>query len=166
MWQMLKTWLYRLRLRAYRRRIEHALALNYRGEVRCDGLRLHKICSRMEIQWRPREIHPWDRHLPQEERERLFVAQSLADTEAVISKLFESLPQVDVIDLMVLHPTSDATMMAGTVHRTTLAGERRHHLSIRMRLSELGVRYRLAGAHFEALNSNLDCSRLSGPLAE
>ena len=152
MWRILRTSLHQLKLRTYRRRIEHILALNRRGEVRRDGLRLHKICSRMEIQWRARDIHPWDRDLPTEKRAGLFVAQSLADTEAVISELFGALPQVDVIDLMVLHPASDAAMMAGTVHRTALAGERPHLLSIRMRLTELGVRFRLVDTHFEPLN--------------
>jgi hypothetical protein len=61
--------------------------------------------------------------------------------------LFEALPQVDIIDLTVLGPASETAMMAGTVHRSVLMGSRRL-LSVRMRLRELGVDYRLAGSRF------------------
>ena len=146
MWRTIKTALNRLRYRRYLGRIERELALIGRGQVRCDGLRLNKICNRLEIQWRARDIHPWDRSLPLESRATALIEQALADTEAAISRLFEALPQVDVIDLTVLDPASDTTMMAGTVHRSVLTGSRRF-LSVRMRLRELGIDYRLAGSH-------------------
>jgi hypothetical protein len=87
------------------------------------------------------------------------VEQTLADTEAVINGLFESLPQVDVIDLAVLEVESDHTMMAGTVSRS-VATDHRQLLSIKMRLSELGVQYRLAGSRFEALDTDPNSQQL------
>jgi hypothetical protein len=134
-----------LKLIMYRGRIERVLARIGRGEVRSDGLRLNKVCSRLVIQWRARDIHPWDHSFPLERRASALVEQTLADTEAAISELFEALPQVDVIDLTVLGPASETTMMAGTVHRSVLTGSQRF-LSVRMRLRELGVDYRLASS--------------------
>ena len=154
MWRILKNSLRRLRLLIYRRRIAHALALNRRGDARSDGLRPHAIRTRIEIEWRARDIHPWDRDSPPQEKAQLFVAQSLADTETVISELFEKLPQIDVIDLIVRHPVSDAPIMAGAVPRAAVTSEQRRSESIRMRLSELGVRYRLTDTHFEAITSD------------
>jgi hypothetical protein len=147
MWQILKSCLHRLKLLMYRGRIERVLARIGRGDVRGDGLRLNKVCNRLVIQWRARDIHPWDRGLPVERSAAALDEQTLADTEAAISRLFEALPQVDVIDLTVLGPASEATMLAGTVHRSVLSGSRRL-LSVRMRLRELGVDYRLAGSRF------------------
>jgi hypothetical protein len=155
MWRTLRACLPRLMLRRYRRRIEHVLALVGRGEVRCDGLRLNQVSNRLEIQWRARDIHPWDRDLPRERRAPIFVEQSLADTETAISRLFETFPELDVIDLSVLDPESEFTMIAGTIDRSAWTGNRRR-VSLRMRLSDLGVRYRFPGALFEALDSSGD----------
>src|SRR5438067_6710816 len=135
MWRILKNSLRRLRLLIYRRRIAHALALNRRGDARSDGLRPHAIRTRIEIEWRARDVHPWDRDYPPQEKARLFVAQSLVDAETAIFELFDRLPQIDVIDLVVRHPVSDDTIMTGAVARTAVSGERRHSASIRMRLS-------------------------------
>jgi hypothetical protein len=87
-----------------RRRIERALALHVRGEVRSDGLKLWRLSNRLEIEWRARDIHPWDRHDPPDKRASLFVRQSLADTESAITRLFQALPQVDMIALTVWSP--------------------------------------------------------------
>ena len=141
----------RLRGRRDLRRIESVLQRIGRGEVRREGLRLDKVCSRLTIQWRARTVHPWDRNLPVERSAVAFVDQTLADTEAVILGLFDAMPQVDVIDIIVLEPRSDRTMMAGTVSRSVVARPR-GLLSVKMRLYELGVQYRLAGSHFEALD--------------
>jgi hypothetical protein len=150
MWQVLRGCLHRLKLLTYRGRIERVLARVGGGGVRSDGLLLNRVYNRLEIQWRARDIHPWDRSLPLEERRATFVEQTLADTEAAISELFESFPQVDVIDLVVLGPASQSPIMAGTVHRSVLSGARRFS-SVRMRLSELGVDYRLTGSSFSEI---------------
>jgi hypothetical protein len=142
MWRALQTVLRRWHVRWDRRPIERALRLIGRGDVRSDGLRLDSACHRLEICWRAREIHPWDRHLPRERQAAVFAELALADTEAAIMELFEALPNVDVIDLTVLEPASDRTIMAGTVSRP-VANDHRHLPSVKLRLNELGVQLRL-----------------------
>lgn len=136
MWKLLEKYLGSQQW--YRRRIEQALGLERRGEVRKDGLRLGKMQHRLEIRWRARDIHPWDRQLPLEVRQSRFVEQALVDTEAAIARLFDSLPEVDVIDLCVTAPESDATLLSGTVHRSDFQNVRPSP-SVRMRLTEMGV---------------------------
>jgi hypothetical protein len=148
MWQGLRKYLTRSKRHWYRRRLEYALALTGRGEVRRDGLRLDRIRSRLEIQWRARDIHPWDRDSPPEKRAQILLEQALADTEEAISRLFEALPEVDVIELAVIQPASEGVMLAGTVERSAWS-EKPQHLSVKMRLQEMGVGYRLAGSYFE-----------------
>jgi len=153
MWWLLETFLRRLDYSRYKHNINRALALHLRGEVRSDGLLLKTVCNRLEIQWSARDIHPWDRYLPPEIKMPLLAEQSLTDTEAAITRLFDALPEVDVIDLTVVEPESEAMILSGTVHRSTLSTARRDLLSVGMRLMDLGVRYRFQGAHFESRES-------------
>jgi hypothetical protein len=135
----------KLDLWRFRRSVEDALALHHRGEVRNDGLKLDGVYSHLEIRWHAREIHPWDRDLLHGSRKQAaFAEQAFADTEAAILRLFEKLPHVDVIDLSVLEPASEALIAAGTVHRSELSGRRTHLLSVGMRLRDIGVHYNLA----------------------
>ena len=127
----------------YRRRIEQALELERRGEARKDGLLLGKMEHRLEIQWQARGVHPWDRHLPRDARQARFIEQSLVDTEAAITRLFEAAPEVDLIELCVTDPESEATMLSGTVYRSDFQNVRPSP-SVRMRLSEMGVDFRVA----------------------
>ena len=152
MWRILRTWRRKLQVLRYQRRIGHALALHLRGEARRDGLRLVGMCNRLEIQWRARDVHPWDRDLPPEVRASMFLEQCMADTEAAIFRLFEALPHVDVIELNVLGPTAGSVMMDGTVYRADL-DKGGSLASVRMRLRNLGVSYHLAGSSFASLES-------------
>jgi hypothetical protein len=129
----------------YQHGIQKALALNLRGEVRHDGLTLAKVVNQLAIEWYARDIHPWDRDrdLSVDERERLFLEQSLADTEAAINRLFEMLPQVDVISLRVLDARSQSPLLAGSVLRCEV--ERNARLSVGMRLRLSGITFRLSG---------------------
>jgi len=136
MWELLEKYLRKHGF--YRRRIEHALDLERRGEARKDGLQLGEMQHRLEIRWRARGIHPWDRHLDREERQARFIEQALIDTEAAIARLFEALPEVDLIDLRVTDPGSHATMLSGNVHRSDFEN-RQPCPSVRMRLIEMGV---------------------------
>jgi len=69
----------------FRRNVGDTLALHRRGEVRNDGLKLDGVSSHLEIRWRAREIHPWDRDLLRGGRKQAaFAEQALADTEAAI----------------------------------------------------------------------------------
>jgi hypothetical protein len=150
----------------YRRGIEHALALNLRGEVREDGLSLSRVLNRLEIEWYARDIHPWDRDrdLPPEDRAYLVVQQCLSDTEAAISRLFENLPQVDVIEARVLEPKSKIPIIAGTVCRSGF--ERNDGLSVGMRLMLSGVTFRLSGWYFDALNLADDQEDIPGHICD
>jgi hypothetical protein len=121
MWELLERYLRKHGW--YRRRIEQALDLERRGEARKDGLQLGEMRHRLEIRWQAR-----------------FIAQALLDTEAAIARLFEALPEVDLIDLRVTEPESDAIMLSGTVHRCDLQNIRPSP-SVRMRLSEMGVSF-------------------------
>ena len=134
----------KLDLWRFRRSVEDALALHRRGEVRSDGLKLHGVSNHLEIRWRAREIHPWDRDLLRgSRRQAAFAEQALADTEAAILRLFEKLPHVDVIELSVLEPASETLIAAGTVHRSELKARRAHLLSVGMRLRDIGVQCNL-----------------------
>ena len=139
--QIFSKYVRRLRAFCYRRRIEHALALHRRGEVRSDGLNSITLCNRLEIRWQARDVHPWDRHLPEDQRTALFAAQCLEDTEAAIFRLFEALPQVDLIGVSVIGQTEDP-LIEGAVSRCDLEMARSLP-SVRMRLRELGIIYHL-----------------------
>ncbi|SRR5579871_2542555 len=124
----------------YRRRVEQALKLEQRGGVREDGLNLGDLQHRLEVRWHTRNVHPWDRHLPSEERRVRFIEQALHDTEAAITRLFESVPEVDVIDMKVMEPGSDSILLSGEVRRYDFQHVRPSP-SVRMRLSEMGVSF-------------------------
>jgi hypothetical protein len=134
----------------YRRKIERALALYLRGEVRRDGLKLKRLSNRLEIEWWARDIHPWDRNDSPDRRAWLFFRQCLADTEAAVMRLFQALPQVDVITLTVLERNSESVIMSGTVDRC--AAEPDAELSVGMRLWQRGIRYHSDGSQFEPLS--------------
>jgi hypothetical protein len=146
MWHPLQSFLRKSDLWRYHRRIKHALALHLRGEARRDGLTVDTVSSRLEIRWRARDIHPWDRDcgLDRYKREVIFAEQALADTEAAVGRLFERLPEVDVIELRVLEPKSETLIAAGTVHRSDLYAPRPRLISVGMRLREIGVNYHFA----------------------
>jgi hypothetical protein len=154
MWRFLGAFLGKLDLWRYHRNLDRALALHLRGEVRTDGRTLNNVCNRLEVQWWARDIHPWDRDLTPETQMSLFAEQTLADTEAAIFRLFEALPQVDVIKLSVLGRGSEAPIISGTVHRSTLCTARRGLMSTGMRLRDLGVCYYLPGWQLQPLNSH------------
>ena len=120
-----------------RRAIQDALALHRRDEVRRDGLDLISASYRLEIEWRAREIHPWDRFTEPGEREVLFAEQSIADTDAALSRLFNELPEVEVIEFRVIRPGSLQPILAGTVERSARPGTL--GISARTRLWQRGV---------------------------
>lgn len=160
----LKRLLHRIGRHRYRRGLERALALHLRGEARNDGLEAASIATRLDVQWRARDIHPWDRKLlSPARRETAFVEQALADTEAAIYRLFDALPQVDTIALRVFDRESEHVILAGTVARPS-AADRDRNLSIGMRLRYLGVTYDSAGARFEALENYESPAVGSSPL--
>lgn len=104
-----KNVLRKVNLYSDRQGTKNALALHRRGEVRRDGLTLVQASHRLEIEWRARDIHPCDRGCKGAEYELEFTEQSLADTEAALSRLFKELPEIDVIEFRVIHPMYESS---------------------------------------------------------
>jgi hypothetical protein len=65
----------------------------------------------------------------------------MQDTEAAIIRLFDALPQIDIIDIGVVGETQ-SPMIEGTVSRRDLETARSLP-SVRMRLRGLGITYHL-----------------------
>jgi len=63
----------------------------------------------------------------------------MEDAEGAIGRLFERLPEVDVIEVKVLDLNSDRLMASGIVARTSLSGSSKLIPSVRMRLANLGI---------------------------
>src|SRR5260370_12221934 len=74
------------------RKVERALSLNQRGEVRADGLQLTATKLTLRIDWLAREIHPWDRALPAAQAQRLPTQQCLDHSHPAITTLFAATP--------------------------------------------------------------------------
>jgi len=144
MLRLLRRCFERVELLLYRHKVNDALALHHRGEARNDGLILDNVTNRLEIRWRARDIHPWDRHRSHYERETIFEHQTLADTEAAIRRLFERLPHIDVMEVRVIEPTSEMMIAEGTVYRSDFNAVRSSLRSVGMRLREMGMRYSFA----------------------
>jgi len=131
----------RFRFPRVRRAVMKALALAPRGFVPRDVLVLRDVSARLKLEWRTRDIHPWDRGLSLERRTTRFRDQALRDTEDAIARCFHLLPEVDEIEVRVLAPhSSDAVILAGTVARGDVAAVR-GIASPRMRLELMGIRY-------------------------
>jgi hypothetical protein len=143
MYRLLKTSFRRIWLQLYWTGIKNALALNRRNEVRPDGLVLKESSNRLEISWEARGIHPWDHDQPSPDNYAAFVEQTLEDTEAVVLRIFERLPEVDVLELKVVAPQSGVLLAEGSVPRSTLRSENARLRSVRMRLGAMGIRYYL-----------------------
>jgi hypothetical protein len=151
--RIVKSSLSRLKKAEYQHSIHKALALNLRGEVRCDGLTLAKAVNRLAIEWYARDLHPWDRERPlsADERDRLFLQQCLIDTETTMNRLFEMLPQVDIVSIRVLDAKSGTTLIAGSVLRSEI--EKNARLSVGMRLRLSGITFRLSGWGLQPLSA-------------
>jgi hypothetical protein len=119
-----------------------------------DGIQVDGFEHRIAIQWRARDIHPWDRDL-HSTSSTAFREQLLADTEAAILRLFEFFPELDVLDLRVIEPGADTTILCGTIHRCNLE-QRPNLLSVNMRLRELGVVFQFAGSRFQSLDNGMN----------
>ena len=132
-----KSFLLQRKVAKVRRAIQDALALHRRGEVRGDGLSLISASHHLEIEWRARGIHPWDRGTEDGDREILFAEQTLADTDAALSRLFNQFPGVDVIEFRVIHPDTGQRILSGTVDRSVRPS--RPGVSVRTRLWQRGV---------------------------
>jgi hypothetical protein len=152
----LKGFLLRPKVAREPKAIQGALALHRRGEVRRDGLTLMSASHRLEIEWRARDIHPWDRSTELGEREAVFAEQSIADTDAALSRLFNELPEVDVIEFQVIRPDSGQLILAGTVERSLEPNS--PGLSVRTRLWQRGVAITIVAIMAFVLSSGARCA--------
>jgi len=139
------------KLRRLRSLLDGALALNRRGEIRTDGLSLVNYSMKLTVSWRARDIHPWDRDLPDERIASRLVDQLMHDAEDAVERIFQAFPEANALDLSVFEcdPESNRVIMSGLVMRSDLG--RSTAASIGMRLRMLGINYRLVNQGFEAI---------------
>jgi hypothetical protein len=110
--------------------------------------------NRLQLEWRARDIHPWDRDLPPEEQAELFSKQALQDTDAALIRLFQKLPEIEQIEFQVLKPMAfGGVILTGVVDREEALNPEPPS-SLRMRLYMLGVRYKIADEHLVLLPAN------------
>jgi hypothetical protein len=130
-------------------RVTGALKLAPRGAVPNDILVVDRFSVQLHVQWFARGVHPWDRDLPSTRQAELFAKQCLEDVDAAIPRLFEQLPEVDVLEIVVLEPGSNIRIIGGTVHRKDLLEQ--SGSSVGMRLRTIGINYRRTNLRFEAI---------------
>jgi hypothetical protein len=137
--------------------VGRALALRPRGAIPNDVLVLHSLILSdhcLKLEWRAREIHPWDRDLPLAQQDELFSKQALQDTDAALVRLFHGLSEIEQIEFQVLKPNGfGEVILTGVVDRER-ALDLEQPLSLRMRLSMLGVRYKMTDDHLVLLPAN------------
>ena len=135
------------------RKVERALALNERGEVRSDGLEMTSAKTSLRIDWLAREIHPWDRDLPRETAERLFSQQCLDDANAAITRLFAEIPVLDSIELCVRRDITGPPILSGTVYRGDSL-RANDYASTGMRLRAIGLSFRMRNLCLEEVEAS------------
>lgn len=122
-----------------RKDVKKALALNRQGEARRDGLVLVSTSHCLDIEWRARAIHPWDRDRSKEEQDKLFLEQLYCDVDTALLRLFATFPDIDVIRFKASKVGSHEPLLEGEVKR--LSEERRVvGLTPRTKLWRMGVR--------------------------
>jgi hypothetical protein len=133
--------------------VTRALALQRRpgagGKV--DRLHLNQITGQLQVEWQARGIHPWDRDTPPQCQAELFCEQTLDDVEAVVVRLFRSLPEIEMMAVRVIEPPpSRNVLVAGRVVRERLSDDPLP-TSRRMRLKMLGLRYDIIDGQLQPL---------------
>ena len=83
--------------------VTRALALPPRGGVSRDVLQLQNASTHMQLAWSARPVHPWDRHLPMDDREEAFADQCLQDVDMAIARLFAAFDMLASLDIAVFH---------------------------------------------------------------
>jgi len=131
------------------RRTKQALALKPRGGIRNDVLVINRLAMRVRVEWFARDVHPWDSDLPERRKAELFAQQCLEDVDAAIPRLFEQLPEIDVLEIEVLERTSKSKIIGGVVHRSDLAAQ--VGSSLGMRLKTIGINYRCEDLRLEPI---------------
>jgi hypothetical protein len=151
MWSLLRKLRAKRKPGSLRSALADALTLQRRGEVRSDGLSSFSFSISLCVSWRARDVHPWDRDMPEDRKAPRLVEQTLHDTEDAIERIFLTFPEANTLEVNVLEkdPASAGVIVSGIVLRSELG--RCSSTSIGMRLKMLGINYRLANEHFEPL---------------
>ena len=124
-----------------RRLVSKILALGPRAFVRNDELILSDLAACLRLEWRARDIHPWDRDLPIDRRAERFRDQTLSDTDEAIERLFRTMPEIETIEVRVLEPRApNEVILSGTVARKDVLATR-EIMSPLMRLMMMGIQY-------------------------
>jgi hypothetical protein len=131
------------------RRVASALAVKPRGAVWNDVLSIQDLSFRLHVEWLARDVHPWDRDLPERRQAELFAQQCLEDVDAAIPRLFEQLPEIDVLEIGVLERGSRTRIIAGTIHRSDLVARQSSSLGMRLRMAR--INYRRTNLRFEPI---------------
>jgi hypothetical protein len=136
------------------REITRSLRLQPRGGVAHDVLRLAALSLRLRVEWRARDVHPWDHDLSEHRQAQLFARQCLKDVDTAIARVFDRVPEMQVLEVVVRAPRSGAIIMSGVVHRDDLRGA--SHLTLEMKLRTIGIKYQLFDRRFESVPSPAD----------
>jgi hypothetical protein len=131
------------------RRAARALALTPRGGVPNDVLAIDNLTVSLHVEWFARDVHPWDRDLPETLQAELFAQQCLEDVDATIPRLFAQFPEMEVLEITVMKRVSKTRIIAGVVRRSDLASQ--VGSSLGMRLKTIGVNYRCADLRLEPI---------------
>jgi len=132
-----------------------ALKLKPRGGLADDVLRLNRVSGQLQLEWRAREVHPWDRDLPPGCQAELFLEQTLRDTDAAILNLFQTLPEIEQIAILVLDTRDSTKVILGGVVTREDALATDGSTSLRLRLRMLGIQYsRIVDGQLEPLSNH------------
>jgi hypothetical protein len=134
--------------------VAKALKLKPRGGVANDVLVLNKVSGQLQLEWRARDAHPWNRDLPPERQAELFLEQALQDTDAAILRLFQTLPEIGQIEIQVLDAQDSTKVILGGIVAREEALATDTSVPLRLRLRMLGVQYsRIVGDRLEPLST-------------
>ena len=142
----------RLSKRRLRRLVLKALALTPRGFIPRDVLILTKLSGQLQVDWHARNIHPWNRTQPLHRQAELFRDLALNDTDTAVVRIFQTLPEINGLDVRVFAPqATNRLLLAGTVRRRDAIAARSHS-SPGMRLKAMGVQYQIKNGHLAPLD--------------
>jgi hypothetical protein len=124
------------------------MALHWRGEARCDGLRLTAARTVLQLEWLARDLHPWDRDLPRVRAHLEFSAQCFDDTEAAITRLFNEIPVLDAIEVCIRREAAQSPLLTGTVEREDF--ERIERAPAALKLRRVGLKFCMSNEGLES----------------
>jgi hypothetical protein len=127
--------------RRFWRLINKALQIAPRGFISHDELVLTRLSGHLRLGWLARIPHPWERRPWSKDQDELLRRQTIRDTERSVIKFFETLPDIDALDVNVREPRPPhRVILAGTVLRDDALAAR-SLMSPEMRIKMMGLRW-------------------------